>query len=70
MIVCLARGWTMKEQSIECRKQLRLCNSCRKCNDRKSIVQRIRVPFEVLKAEILYRNMKRRNLYLKKAGFD
>lgn len=25
---------------------------------------------EVLKAEIQYRNTKRRNLYLKKAGFD
>lgn len=60
----------MKEQLIECCKQLRLSATLAENAMTATGATNQEYLLEVLKAEILYRNMKRRNLYLKKAGFD
>lgn len=60
----------MREQLLECCKQLRL--SAKFAENAMSAIGATNQEYmlEVLKAEIIYRNTKRRNLYLKKAGFD
>jgi DNA replication protein DnaC len=60
----------MKEQLIECCKQLRLSATLAENAMTATGATNQEYLLEVLKAEIQYRNMKRRNLYLKKAGFD
>ncbi len=60
----------MKEQLLECCKQLRLSATLVENAMTATGATNQEYILEVLKAEIQYRNMKRRNLYLKKAGFD
>lgn len=60
----------MKEQLLECCKQLRLSATLAENAMTATGATNQEYLLEVLKAEIQYRNMKRRNLYLKKAGFD
>lgn len=60
----------MKEQLMQCCKQLRLsANLAENAMTAKGTTNQEYL-FEILKAEIDLRNLKRRNLYLKKAGFD
>jgi DNA replication protein DnaC len=60
----------MKEQLLECCKQLRLSATFAENAINAIGATNQEYMLEVLKAEIIYRNTKRRNLYLKKAGFD
>ncbi len=60
----------MKEQLLECCKQLRLSATFAENAVSATGATNQEYMLEVLKAEIIYRNTKRRNLYLKKAGFD
>lgn len=60
----------MKEQLLECCKQLRLSATFAENAINATGATNQEYMIEVLKAEITYRNTKRRNLYLKKAGFD
>ncbi len=60
----------MKEQLLECCKQLRLSARFAENAINANGATNQEYMLEVLKAEIIYRNTKRRNLYLKKAGFD
>jgi DNA replication protein DnaC len=60
----------MKEQLLECCKQLRLSATFAENAINATGATNQEYMLEVLKAEIIYRNTKRRNLYLKKAGFD
>jgi DNA replication protein DnaC len=60
----------MKNQILECCKQLRLSASLADNAMTATGATNQEYLLEVLKAEIQYRNTKRRNLHLKKAGFD
>lgn len=60
----------MKEKLLECCKQLRLSATLAENAMTAKGATNQQYLLEVLKAEIEYRNIKRRNLYLKKAGFD
>lgn len=60
----------MKEKLLECCKQLRLSASLAENAMTATGATNQEYLLEVLKLEIIYRNTKRRNLYLKKAGFD
>lgn len=60
----------MKEQLLKCCKQLRLSAMFAENAISATGATNQEYMLEVLKAEIIYRNTKRRNLYLKKAGFD
>lgn len=60
----------MKEEILECCKQLRLSTTLAENAMTATGATNQEYLLEVLKAEIVYRNAKRRNLYLKKAGFD
>lgn len=60
----------MKDQILECCKQLRLSATLADNAMTAAGATNQDYLLEVLKAEIQYRNIKRRNLYLKKAGFD
>jgi hypothetical protein len=60
----------MKEKLLECCKQLRLSTTFVENAMTATGATNQEYLLEVLKAEIIYRTTKRRNLYLKKAGFD
>lgn len=60
----------MKDQILECCKQLRLSASLAENAMTATGSTNQEYLMEVLKAEIQYRSTKRRNLYLKRAGFD
>lgn len=60
----------MKEKILECCKQLRLSATLAENAMNATGATHQEYLIEVLTAEIAYRNMKRRNLNLKKAGFD
>lgn len=60
----------MKEKLLECCKQLRLSSTLVENAMTATGDTNQEYLLEVLKAEIAYRNIKRRNLYLRKAGFD
>lgn len=60
----------MRNQILECCKQLRLSTTLVENAMIATGATNQEYLLEVLKAEILYRSTKRRNLYLKKAGFD
>jgi len=60
----------MKEQLLKCCKQLRLSATLVENAMTATGATNQEYLLEVLKAEIIYRSTKRRNLYLKKAGFD
>lgn len=60
----------MREQLLECCKQLRLSAGLAENAMTATGATNQEYLLEILKAEIEYRNIKRRNLYLKKAGFD
>jgi DNA replication protein DnaC len=60
----------MREQILECCKQLRLSAALADNAMTANGATNQEYLLEVLKAEIQYRNIKRRNLYLKKASFD
>jgi DNA replication protein DnaC len=60
----------MKEKILECCKQLRLSAKLAENAMTATGATNQEYLLEILKAEITYRNTKRRNLYLKKAGFD
>ena len=60
----------MREALLECCRQLRLSSKLAENAMIANGATNQEYLLEVLKAEIGYRNIKRRNLYLKKAGFD
>ncbi len=60
----------MKEQLLECCKQLRLSTTLAENAMTATGATNQEYLLEVLKAEVIYRNNKRRNLNLKKASFD
>lgn len=60
----------MKERLLECCRQLRLSATLAENAMTATGATNQEYLLEVLNAEISYRNIKRRNLYLKKAGFD
>lgn len=60
----------MREKLLECCKQLRLSSTLVENAMTATGATNQEYLLEVLNAEISYRNIKRRNLYLKKAGFD
>ena len=60
----------MREKLLECCKQLRLSSTLAENAMTATGATNQEYLLEVLNAEIVYRNIKRRNLYLKKAGFD
>jgi DNA replication protein DnaC len=60
----------MKDQILECCRQLRLSATLADNAMTATGATNQEYLLEVLKAEIQYRSIKRRNLYLKKAGFD
>jgi DNA replication protein DnaC len=60
----------MKEKLLECCKQLRLSATFVENAMTATGATNQEYLLEVLKAEIIYRTTKRRNLYLKKSGFD
>lgn len=60
----------MKERLLECCKQLRFSATLVENAMTTTGATNQEYLLEVLKAEVIYRNNKRRNLYLKKAGFD
>jgi DNA replication protein DnaC len=60
----------MREKLLECCKQLRLSATLAENAMTATGATNQEYLLEVLKAEIIYRNTKRRNLCLRKAGFD
>jgi DNA replication protein DnaC len=60
----------MREKLLECCKQLRLSSTLAENAMTATGATNQEYLLAVLNAEIVYRNIKRRNLYLKKAGFD
>lgn len=60
----------MREKLLECCKQLRLSSTLVENAMTATGATNQEYLLSVLNAEISYRNIKRRNLYLKKAGFD
>lgn len=64
------RGEHMKEQLLKCCRQLRLSAQLVENAMNATGATNQEYLLEVLKAEIVYRNTKRCNLYIKKAGFD
>ena len=60
----------MRDKLLECCKQLRLSATFAENAMTATGATNQEYLLDVLNAEILYRDTKRRNLYLKKAGFD
>ena len=60
----------MRKKLLECCKQLRLSATFAENAMTATGATNQEYLLEVLKTEIAYRNIKRRNLYLKKASFD
>jgi len=60
----------MREKLLECCKQIRLSATLAENAMTATGATNQEYLLEVLNSEILYRNTKRCNLYLKKAGFD
>ena len=60
----------MREKLLECCRQLRLSTTLVENAMTVTGITNQEYLFKVLDAEVEYRNIKRQNLYLKKAGFD